>query len=235
MVIKSIARNVVPKLHRDEKLVGMQGKELKHNGLYAGQYQQVYAAVGLTSEPVQGKIGHGGLVGIAGALERACAGSNAGQQFLVGERFDEIIIGAAVQAGNPLVYLVQGREHEDGCGDAALTHRARHLTTVHFGEQNIEQNQIVFVGLCKIQSGFPIGHRIDDKAFFGQPLFDKSGDVAFVLDQKNPHAQNPISLDVSRWQTHRVHPAKRLFAQACALPSHRRQVEPLYLIRVCSK
>jgi hypothetical protein len=88
-------------------------------------------------------------------------GADVGLQFGRMGRLGQVVVRARLEAGDLVVELGLGREHQDGrrLGDRVLAQPARDLVPIHIGHHHIEQNDVrLFLkGLC--QALFPVRGR----------------------------------------------------------------------------
>jgi hypothetical protein len=63
------------------------------------------------------------------------------------------------------------------------------LGPAHPGQHQIENDQVVGVGIRQIQSAVSISGRIYGEAVGGQAARDETRDLGFILYQENPHGQ----------------------------------------------
>ena len=141
-------------------------------------------------------------VGVAQRLIRVCVtapqeSTHPRHQFLIGERLDQVVIGARVQAANPVADPIQGCEHED-------RHVARgaqslgDLDAVDSGKKQVEHNQIQ--GPCGglVQCGAAILRDIHDVSFVRQGPMDRRCDPAVVVYHQNPSLSDHVLTESRR-------------------------------------
>src|SRR5882724_9308214 len=80
--------------------------------------------------------------GVAASGRAAQYGAHAGHHFVEIERLDDVVIGAGIEAGNPLPNFIARRENDDGRGAAALTHCAQDAEAVTLRQPEIEKHQV---------------------------------------------------------------------------------------------
>jgi hypothetical protein len=76
----------------------------------------------------------------AAATAQQC--SNARDEFSESERFDEIVVGAAVQAGNSIFQCVARSQQKDCCLDAMLADAGQDLKAVAARQHDVENDDI---------------------------------------------------------------------------------------------
>ncbi len=64
-------------------------------------------------------------------------------QFVEIERFDQVVVGARIEAANPLVDRVARGQDDDRCVAAVLAIGIEHLDTVFLRQAEIEQHEVV--------------------------------------------------------------------------------------------
>ena len=86
------------------------------------------------------------------ALGPAEDGSDPGGQLPCAERLDDVVVGAELQAGHSIGFVLWGREH-DHRDLGAASDITEHLETVDSGEHDIEDDQIGLLGFDEGNSG----------------------------------------------------------------------------------
>ena len=86
---------------------------------------------------------------------------DAGFQFLKVKGLAEIVIRAAVESLDFILKLASGREDEDGGFRILLPDAAEHLHTVHAGEVQIQDDEIVGLCQCHVPGVIPIKAAVD--------------------------------------------------------------------------
>ena len=120
--------------------LGQQGQQVE---LLAGQVDLVAvdgdpagAEVDLHRHRPDGRSG-----AVAAALGAAGHGPDAGDQLPEAERLDEVVVGAELEAEDPVDLVAPGRDHDDrhvGVGAQA----AAHLVAVDVGQPEVEQHHV---------------------------------------------------------------------------------------------
>ena len=76
---------------------------------------------------------------------------NTRRQFLECERFDEIIIGAGLEAFELVLERVPGGQHQHRCSDAGVLAQATaHVEAVDARQAKIENDDVVVVGYSEV-------------------------------------------------------------------------------------
>src|ERR1019366_8740872 len=73
--------------------------------------------------------------------------ANAGQQFTEIERFCEVVIGSAVEAGDPIIHFDSGGEQQYGGAKSAFAKTVADFQAVEVGKHDVENNEIVGVAV----------------------------------------------------------------------------------------
>ena len=117
-------------------------------------------------------------------------GAQSGQQLLEGERLDQVVVRAQVEASDAIGELVTRAENQDRRLRPARAQAAQDGQAVDLGEHDVEQDRVVRVGLGKGQPLFAVARGVDGVAGFAQPLGQRARQRLEVLDQKHPHASS---------------------------------------------
>jgi hypothetical protein len=121
-------------------------EHLEQQELGAGQREQALGAPGLVCAQVEAQILEGEDLGwavfllIAGPAQQR---SHAREQLAQGEGLDEVVIGAGIEAGDAVIDLAAGGEHQHGRGVAALAQASADLQSVDPGHRDIEDHGAV--------------------------------------------------------------------------------------------
>ena len=90
-----------------------------------------------------------------------------------GEGLDEVIVGAQVQAFDAVIDGVAGGEAEDGGVDLVALRRSwQEGETIDAGQHDVEDDEIVGVGLGEVQGFGTIEGAVDGVAFVAQAVGD---------------------------------------------------------------
>ena len=123
--------------------------------------------------------------GVAGRRRASGAeGADAGEQLGQGERLDEVVIGAGIEARDAVADRIAGGEHEDRGGGALAAEALGDVVAVHGGEHDVEQDEVVLLGL-----GLELRRRrrlrpVDDVALLFEHAADGAGETAFIFDEE---------------------------------------------------
>ena len=102
------------------------------------------AAGDLAGHRVEGQIGErhrrrlGAVVGAGAAQQRA----HPREQFLEGERLGQVVVGAGVEAGDPLGHRIAGGQHQDGQVVAGAAELTAHLEPVQPRHHHVEHQGV---------------------------------------------------------------------------------------------
>jgi hypothetical protein len=117
------------------------------------------------------------------------------EKLLVGERFHEIVVGAAVESSHPLFGAAQGCEQKDW----KLCRRpeaAADADAVETGKHHVQDDQVGWAVASHSQSLHPIARELDIVSFSLEHSLESGGKAAIVFDHQNPggsHMQRYIS------------------------------------------
>src|SRR4051812_12285418 len=95
-------------------------------------------------------------------------GLDAGEQLLEREGLSKVIIRTALEAENPVIDAVEGGKDEDVGLDRLLAHFSQDGEAIHFGDHEVEDDDVVDGGLDVDEGLTPVTCGIDRKARFAQ-------------------------------------------------------------------
>ena len=129
------------------------------------------------------------------------------QHLLERERLDQIVVGAAVEAGHAILERVARRQHQHRRLVAALAQRSENLQAVAARQHEIEQDDVERLGVQPEERAFAGVLDRDVVAFAVQPFPQGVGDLLFVLDDEDPrrhvcrgHPDRTAGIDIHRKQ-----------------------------------
>ncbi len=91
---------------------------------------------------IQREVGKAQL-GIAAVEAAAHERAHSSKELCQGKRLSEVVIGAGVQSGDPLLDQASRGEHQNRSFDALLAQFAANLETAHARQPNIQKNSVV--------------------------------------------------------------------------------------------
>src|SRR5439155_21590061 len=103
------------------------------------------------------------------------------------ERLDEVIIGARIQAGDPVLDGIARREHQHRCPNPAREQPSAGLESVDSRQHHVEDDCVVVVGARHPQGVLAGLGDIRRQPFPRQPTMDQARHPQLVLDDKHPH------------------------------------------------
>ena len=112
---------------------------------------------------------------------------NAGDQLFAVERLGHVIVSPEAEAADLGIHFRNPRKDQHRGLHFGDTELFQHVITMHIGQVEIEQDDIVIVQLAQIQAFFAQIGRIDIEAFGGQHQFDGPGRGRLVFDQQHAH------------------------------------------------
>lgn len=116
------------------------------------------------------------------------------RHYLVGvERFDHVVIGAAVQAGDAIGVGFAGREHDDRYGRFAAQDAA-HLHPVEARQHQIEHDQVRAVRAGKGDAGASVAGDFGAEPGAFEMDLEPVGDPRLVFDDQNRAPRHDASL-----------------------------------------
>ncbi len=110
------------------------------------------------------------------------------RNLLVGERLDDVVVGAGIEPGDPVRDAVPRREHQDRDAAAAGPHPPGDLEPVDVGQADIEDQGIeAATRLDELERLATADREIDDVAFLGQESLEEPTQPGIVLDDEHVH------------------------------------------------
>ena len=137
----------------------------------------------------------GRLANLRAALQRP----QPGQQFAEVERLDQVVVGARVQAGDPVGGGVPGGQHQHRSADAGPAQPGQHVQARQPGHPPVEHHHLIGIEAQVAGSGLAVGHQVYDVALFPQPAGQDLAEVRVILRDQHPHNLRtyPPSRDIS--------------------------------------
>ena len=116
---------------------------------------------------------------------------NAGQDLLHLKGLDDVVVGAPLQAGDLVLGLPLGGEHDDR-GAALLPDFFQDRPAVHDGQHDVQQHQVGLKGAEILHALAAVLGHLGLKALFFQVEVEQFGDISVVLyDQYLLGHKNP--------------------------------------------
>ena len=125
----------------------------------------------------------------ARALEVASAyeGAQAREELGEGERLYEVVVGAHVEAGDPVLDGVARSQHEHGRPDAPATETPASLEAVEPGKHDVEHDRVVVVRRGHPERIFAGSSEVCRESLLHEPASDQGCHPHFVLDDQDAH------------------------------------------------
>ncbi|MNP15202.1 hypothetical protein D3C76_1075490 [compost metagenome] len=115
------------------------------------------------------------------------------------EGFTQVIIGAQLQADDPVGFIRAGREHDDRhLGQAwMLAHPAAQAETVFIGQHHIEDHQVAVTVVQGLAKALAVGNRLHAETRAAQVGLQQFADVLVIVDQQYrlAHGTLPCSVE----------------------------------------
>jgi hypothetical protein len=125
-------------------------------------------------------------LGAGGASSRPAEHrSHARHQLFGTEGFDQVVIGAELEADDPVGLLAPRREHDDGRARRA-TKLARDVEPVHARQAEIEHDQVGPVAPCARECGGSLAHHRHLESGDLEEIAQRARDLHLVLDDQDP-------------------------------------------------
>ncbi|MNN33949.1 hypothetical protein D3C81_1477280 [compost metagenome] len=118
-------------------------------------------------------------------------GVQASSQLAQVERLEQVIVGAGLQAIDPVGDRITGSEHQHWQRLAFLAQAAQQLQAVFVGQAKVENHHVELRGLqhCPCIGG--VAHTVHGQALGGKAGADAGGDQVVVLAEQNVHGGAP--------------------------------------------
>jgi hypothetical protein len=114
-------------------------------------------------------------------------GTQPSKQLLEGERLGQVIVGARVQAGDPVVDLVAGGKHDHRRLDPVLPEPAANLHPILLRDHEVEDDRVVSRCLGQLLGALPVRGDVDGVALVLQELLEQRRQFPLVLDKQEIH------------------------------------------------
>lgn len=181
---------VVPDAFEDgfsgEDLALVSGEGFEEGEFSFGEFEVLSGAGGGVGASVDDEVGDLDAVGFKGGVASG-EGADAGEEFGDGEGFDEVIVGADIEAGDFVFGGVAGGEHEDGGVETGAADGLGEFDAVHFGEHEVEDEESEGLGEGDLEAGFSVVGDFGVVAVFSEDPFEFGGDDEVVFDDEDAH------------------------------------------------
>ena len=138
-----IAPHVLEDDRAGEHLLGVAQEQLEQQELGAREVQRALPAPGLVGEPVQAQVLEAQRLLLVDLVRSPEQRAHARHQLAQGERLDEVVVRAGVQAGDAVVDLLARGEHQHRRAVAALAHTPAHFQAVEHRHRDVEDDRVV--------------------------------------------------------------------------------------------
>jgi hypothetical protein len=143
---------------------------------------------------VPGAQRHGALA-VAGPGPAQHA-AHPGDELAGAERLDDVVVGAQLQADDPVRLVALGGQHDDR-GRVLGADLAAHLQAIHTRQHQIQDDQVRDVGAEGRQRGRAVLGRLDAITLTFQVVLHDLADGRFVIDDQDPFPGHAPSLPAS--------------------------------------
>ncbi len=180
-------------------------EHLQQGELRAGQFDGPAAARDLPGGEVHAQVGEGERLvrlGLGGHRHRVGAaaqqGADAGEQLVQLERLDQVVVGARVQAGDPVADRVAGGEHQDRGGVPRTPDAAGRGQPVHARHLDVQHDQVRLVGRGLLQGVRAVDGDLGVVPLEGEAALEGLAHGRLVVDD-----QDALGITVAFGGTHR--------------------------------
>src|SRR5436305_6941096 len=125
-------------------------------------------------------------------------GAQASEKLPERERFDEVVVGARIQASDPVLDPVARRQHQDRCPPAVRPQLPTHGEPVAAGKGDVEDDGVVVLGGAPAHRVFSVRDGVDRVALLLEAASKHLGHLGFVFHEEDPHAGSFAPLRESR-------------------------------------
>ncbi|MPM84284.1 hypothetical protein SDC9_131355 [bioreactor metagenome] len=112
----------------------------------------------------------------------ACECAQSGQQLLELERFDQVVVGAAVQTGDPVLEGAERGEHQDRGGDPGTAHGRDQLQAAHCRQPPVHNHHVKMAVQTLLQALLGVGYMIN-RVELGQDFDEHLGNIRIILNE----------------------------------------------------
>jgi len=104
------------------------------------------------------------------------------------ERFDDVVVGADLEAQDPILGLaLRGQHQHPGIGDRGIgADRLAHVVPRRIRQHQVQDHDVGVVCLDRREAFGPVRRRDDRKARAAQVELEEPRDIAFVFDDDHP-------------------------------------------------
>ncbi len=103
------------------------------------------------------------------------------QQFLEVERLGQVIVGAAVQSGHPIVHRVARRQHEDGRVESAPAQFPANVMSVLDRQHDVQNHQVIGVHRGLVERLLAIGGHVHGVSLFPKAFGNEARHSCFIF------------------------------------------------------
>jgi hypothetical protein len=112
-------------------------------------------------------------------------GLHAYHQFPQRKRFCHVIIGAGLETGHDIVLRSLGRDHDNGLARFSGPYLPADGKSVQGRQHDVQENQIVVLGQCRVQSLAPIGRAVGAESVENQHILQALQYGRIVFDHQD--------------------------------------------------
>jgi hypothetical protein len=177
--------DVLPEIFLGDKAVGVVGEVIEEGEFAGGEIDGVAGAFDFAGDGIDGEIVD--LEEGRDIVFSAEQGADAGEELIKIEGFDEVIIGAAIEAADAVLAGVAGGEDEDTGGGFAFAEGAEDVHAVDAGEHEVEKDDIVFARESKAEAVWAVGGGVDGVTGFGEAFAKGFSQGGGIFDDEESH------------------------------------------------
>ncbi len=168
----------------------MAQEEFEEGGFGAAELQRAVSPAAGAGLGVEEEVGEGERGGGAGGSGCGAAqeGADAGDEFVEGEGFDEVVVGAGFQAVDAFADGVEGGQDEDGGAVAHGAQLAADAEAVEDGHHDVEDDGVGLPGGDLGEGGEAVRGAPYVVSLDGESVFDGCPDLGVVVDDEDAPA-----------------------------------------------
>ena len=133
-------------------------------------------------------------IGMGHARGTPAQGAQPGRQLGEGERLDEVVVGAGVEAAHPVTHRVARGQHEDRHLGALGAQAARDVQPGQLGQSDVQDDRLDPGRLGRdFEALFTVGRELDDVAVVGQQARQQPAELGVVLHEEQVHVRASVA------------------------------------------
>ena len=183
---RGVAPNHVKKFFARDRFAFGLGHQPQHGEFLGRQVNPFFAAHGSLPHQVDFDIAQLQCIRrLVVPLKSSQQCSHPGEQFLGAERLNQIIVRAGVEAGDAVLDLPLGGEHEHGHGVGEAAQLGTQRKAIEFRHHDVEQDEVGFFVERALQAALAVHRRQHPIALGGEEVGQRHAHGRFVFDDQD--------------------------------------------------